>query len=97
MFTNINNLKIVWPPKCDNTGKDWDNIDFAMSIWKRENSPMAHWLKKVRNGEKIEAAKMSEALNFSYSLPMDEMYSVCKSVYKNDLAKLSLIVRQIKF
>ena len=85
---------------CDEiTGKE--SIDRVMGLWRKTNSPIAYWTRQMVDMS-MKSSLGSEDLPFleeslqktknifKYGLPLSEINTVCKQMYKNDIVKLTL-------
>ena len=96
---------------CDfNNGESKASIDLALGEWERTNSPVTHWYNMVDRylnlgdpfyNPDFFNVEPSDRWTFSYGLPIEDAKQMCKTVYKETIAKVTIeildpMVLQIK-
>ena len=96
---------------CDfNNGESKASIDLALGEWERTNSPVTHWYNMVDRylnfgdpfyNPDFFNVEPSDRWTFYYGLPIEDAKEMCKNVYKETIAKVTIeildpMVLQIK-
>ena len=81
----------------DNEG---DSVALALDEWQLTNSPIVYWynmvgknmnfMKRTFNPDFFNTKPSSDIPHFAYGLPLDDAKNMCKIVYKENIAKVTL-------
>ena len=81
----------------DNEG---DTVGLALDEWESTNSPIVYWYnmverymdmgKRTFNPDFFNTKPSSDLPTFAYGLPLEDAKTMCKTVYKENIAKVTL-------
>ena len=107
----VNSFDLDVEALCDfNNEESKESIDLALREWQRTNSPITHWYNMVARylnlgdtfyNPALFNVKPSDRWTFYYGLPKEDAKEMCKTVYKETIAKVTIeildpMVLQIK-
>ena len=99
IYPKVNSFDLDVEALCDFKSDNKDSINLALSEWEKTNSPVAYWYNTVDryldsgsqfyNPDMI-SFKSPETWTFRNGLPEEEAREMCKTMYRESIAKVSL-------
>ncbi len=82
---------------CNEYG-NWATVDMVMRDWERTVSPTSYWFDEMSDSNyrdrwfklQLDDSTVNSYSNLSYGLPTGEALNLCKWIYRNSIAKLTV-------
>ena len=110
-YSQVNSFDLDVDALCDfNNEESMESIDLALREWQSTNSPITHWYNMVARYLNLNDnfynpaffnVEPSDRWTFYYGLPKEDAKDMCKTVYRETIAKVTIeildpMVLQIK-